>query len=117
MKMVVAYVEDAAMASIGADLVSLPVRSLAVLDAGGWDRADTVTLRYRGATLTRPLARKVKLECVVADDRVASVVEVVVRHTNRRTPVDEAVFVVPLEPASATVAAVPIGEVGLAAAG
>lgn len=99
MKMVVAYVEPAAVDPIRADLLGLALRFLSVSEASCRDPEHAASLHYRGATLTPQLRRRVKLERVVGGEEVASVVDSVVRHTRGNALADDTVFVIAMEQA------------------
>src|ERR687897_992949 len=79
MKMVVAYVDPDRFEEIREDLLELGFVSISVLNASGSTPEATMTGSYRGAKLERHLRPKARIEAVVADDAVATVVETVVR--------------------------------------
>ena len=95
MKMVVAYVDPERFDEIREDLLKLGFVSISVLNASGSTPETTMTGSYRGAKLERHLRPKARIEAVVADDAVATVVETIVERGGERTfvtvlPVDEA---------------------------
>jgi nitrogen regulatory protein P-II 1 len=95
MKMVVAYVDPDRFEEIREGLLELGFLSISVLNASGSTPQATVTGSYRGAKLERHLRPKTRIEAVVADDAVPTVVETIVKVGGEHTfvvvqPVDEA---------------------------
>jgi nitrogen regulatory protein PII len=99
MKMVIAYIRHEAFEPIRADLLVLGFPSLSVSEVKGSGRQKGVTERYRGAELTNYLRPKVKIECVVADRDVRTVVDSVLKHARTGGVGDGKVFVVAVEEA------------------
>ncbi|HVW18255.1 MAG TPA: P-II family nitrogen regulator [Solirubrobacteraceae bacterium] len=97
MKMVVAYVRHEAFEPIRAELLTLGFPSLSVTEVKGSGRQKGVTERYRGAELTNYLRPKLKIECVVADDDVPTIVDTILRHGRTGAVGDGKVFVLPVE--------------------
>ena len=77
MKMVVAYVDPDRFDEIREDLLELGFLSISVLNASGSTPEATVTGSYRGAKLERHLRPKSRIEAVVADEAVETVVEAI----------------------------------------
>jgi nitrogen regulatory protein P-II 1 len=77
MKMVVAYVGPDRFEEIREDLLELGFLSISVLSASGSTPEATVTGSYRGAKLERHLRPKSRIEAVVADEAVETVVEAI----------------------------------------
>ena len=77
MKMVVAYVDPDRFDEIREDLLELGFLSISVLSASGSTPEATVTGSYRGAKLERHLRPKSRIEAVVADEAVETVVEAI----------------------------------------
>ena len=77
MKMVVAYVDPDRFEEIREDLLELGFLSISVLSASGSTPEATVTGSYRGAKLERHLRPKSRIEAVVADEAVETVVEAI----------------------------------------
>ena len=98
MKMVVAYVEHASFEPIREELVGLGFVSISAWEASGAIPESTVTGNYRGVTMENHLRPKTRLECVVGDDHVPTVVNAVLKHATER----RFVFVVPVEDAYPT---------------
>ena len=99
MKMVIAYIRHEAFEPIRADLLVLGFPSMSVSEVKGSGRQKGITERYRGAELTNYLRPKVKIECVVADGDVRTVVDTVLRHARTGGVGDGKVFVMPVEEA------------------
>ena len=95
MKMVVAYVDPDRFDEIREDLLELGFLSISVLEASGSTPEATVTGSYRGAKLERHLRPKSRIEAVVADEAVETVVEAILGVAGEHKfvvvqPVDEA---------------------------
>ena len=97
MKMVIAYIRHEAFEPIRADLLSKGFPSLSVSEVKGSGRQKGITERYRGAELTNYLRPKVKMECVVADGDVQTIVDTVLKHGRTGAVGDGKVFVLPVE--------------------
>ena len=65
----------------------------------GSGRQKGVTERYRGAELTTYLRPKLKVECVVAEQDVDTVVQTVLKHARTGSIGDGKVFILPVEQA------------------
>lgn len=95
MKMVVGYIEPASFEPIREELLGLGFLSISAWDANGSLPEATVTGTYRGVSIENHLRPKTRIECVVADDEAATVVDTVLRHAPERRfvvvlPVDQA---------------------------
>jgi nitrogen regulatory protein PII len=99
MKMVIAYIRHEAFEPIRAELLVHGFPSLSVSEVKGSGRQKGVTERYRGASLTNYLRPKVKIECVVSDGDVRTVVDTILRHARTGGVGDGKVFVLPVEEA------------------
>ena len=97
MKMVIAYIRHEAFEPIRADLLGKGFPSMSVSEVKGSGRQKGITERYRGAELTNYLRPKVKLECVVADRDVQTIVDTILKHARTGAVGDGKVFVLPLE--------------------
>ncbi len=97
MKMVVAYIRHEAFEPIRNDLLELGFPSLSISEVKGSGRQKGITESYRGATLTNYLRPKVKLECVVADADVQTIIDTILRHARTGAVGDGKVFVIPVE--------------------
>jgi nitrogen regulatory protein PII len=99
MKMVMAYIRHEAFEPIRTDLLNLGFPSLTISEVKGSGRQKGITERYRGAELTNYLRPKVRLECVVADGDVQTIVDTVLKHARTGAVGDGKVFVLPVEEA------------------
>jgi nitrogen regulatory protein PII len=99
MKMVVAYIRHEAFEPIRHELLELGFPSLSVSEVKGSGRQRGVTEKYRGAQLTNYLRPKLKVECVVADGDVATIVDTILKHARTGSVGDGKVFVMPVEEA------------------
>jgi nitrogen regulatory protein PII len=99
MKMVVAYIRHEAFEPIRTELLELGFPSLSISEVKGSGRQKGITERYRGAELTNYLRPKVKIECVVADGDVATIVDTVLKHARTGAVGDGKVFLMPVEQA------------------
>ncbi|TMK39604.1 MAG: P-II family nitrogen regulator [Actinobacteria bacterium] len=99
MKMVVAYIRHEAFEPIRSELLELGFPSLSITEVKGSGRQKGITERYRGTDLTHYLRPKLKLECVVADGDVPTVVDAVLRHARTGAVGDGKLFVLPVEQA------------------
>ena len=99
MKMVIAYIRHEAFEPIRAELLVHGFPSLSVSEVKGSGRQRGVTERYRGAELTNYLRPKLKLECVVDDDDVQTIIDTILKHARTGTVGDGKLFVLPVEAA------------------
>src|SRR4029078_11424667 len=80
MKMVVAYIRHEAFEPIRTELLELGFPYLSISEVKGSGRQKGITERYRRAELTNCLRPKVKIECVVSDGDVQTIVDTVLKH-------------------------------------
>ncbi len=99
MKMVVAYVRHEAFEPIRTELLNLGFPSITITEVKGSGRQKGITERYRGAELTNYLRPKIKIECVVADSDVQTIVDTILKHDRTGAVGDGKVFVMPVEQA------------------
>jgi nitrogen regulatory protein PII len=99
MKMVIAYIRHEAFEPIRTELLALGFPSLSITEVKGSGRQKGITEHYRGAELTNYLRPKIKVECVVADADVPTIVETVLKHARTGSIGDGKVFVAPIEEA------------------
>ncbi len=99
MKKIEAYIRHQAFEPIRAELLRRGFPSLSISEVKGSGRQRGVTERYRGAEVTNHLRPKVKLECVVADEDVQTVVDTILRHARTGQVGDGKIFVLPVEEA------------------
>ena len=99
MKMVIAYIRHEAFEPIRADLLTKGFPSLSVTEVKGSGRQKGITEHYRGSSLTNYLRPKVKIECVVSDRDVRTVVDIMLQHARTGGVGDGKVFVLNVEEA------------------
>ncbi len=99
MKMVVAYIRHEAFEPIRTELLELGFPSLTITEVKGSGRQKGITERYRGAELTNYLRPKIKLECVVADKDVQTIVDTILKHGRTGAVGDGKVFVLSVDEA------------------
>jgi len=99
MKMVVAYIRHESFEPIRTELLTLGFPSLSITEVKGSGRQKGITEHYRGATVTNYLRPKIKVECVVANRDVQTIVDTVLRHARTGSIGDGKVFVMPVEDA------------------
>ena len=99
MKMVVAYIRHEAFEPIRTELLEQGFPSMSITEVKGSGRQKGITEHYRGAELTNYLRPKVKLECVVADRDVQTIVDTILKHARTGAVGDGKVFVLPVEDA------------------
>jgi nitrogen regulatory protein P-II 1 len=99
MRKIEAYLRHEAFEPIREELLSLGFPSLTISEVKGSGRQKGITERYRGAELTNYLRPKIKLECVVADRDVQTIVDTVLKHGRTGQVGDGKVFVSPVEEA------------------
>jgi nitrogen regulatory protein P-II 1 len=97
MKMVIAYIRHEAFEPIRTELLDLGFPSLSISEVKGSGRQKGITERYRGAELTNYLRPKVKVECVVSDGDVQTIVDTILKHGRTGAVGDGKVFVLPVE--------------------
>jgi len=99
MKMIIAYIRHEAFEPIRTELLELGFPSLSITEVKGSGRQKGITEHYRGSELTNYLRPKVKLECVVADRDVQTIVDTILKHARTGAVGDGKVFVLPVEEA------------------
>ena len=99
MKMVMAYIRHEAFEPIRTELLELGFPSLSITEVKGSGRQRGITARYRGAELTNYLRPKLKLECVVDDGDVQTIIDTILKHARTGTVGDGKLFVLPVEAA------------------
>jgi nitrogen regulatory protein P-II 1 len=98
-KKIEAYIRHESFEPIRMELLSLGFPSLTISEVKGSGRQKGITERYRGAELTNYLRPKLKLECVVADRDVQTIVDTILKHARTGAVGDGKVFVQPVEEA------------------
>ncbi len=99
MKKIEAYIRHEAFEPIRLELLGLGFPSLTISEVKGSGRQKGITERYRGAELTNYLRPKVKLECVVAESDVQTIVDTILKHGRTGAVGDGKVFVCPVDEA------------------
>jgi nitrogen regulatory protein P-II 1 len=99
MKLVIAYVRHEAFEPIRMELLELGFPSMSITEVKGSGRQKGITEQYRGSSVTNYLRPKVKIECVVADGDVQTIVDTILRHARTGSIGDGKVFVLPVEQA------------------
>ena len=99
MKKVEAFIRHEAFEPIRMELLQLGFPSMSITEVKGSGRQKGITERYRGAELTNYLRPKIKLECVVADSDVQTIVDTILKHGRTGAVGDGKVFVMPVEDA------------------
>ena len=99
MKKVEAFVRHEAFEPIRTELLRLGFPSISVTEVKGSGRQKGITERYRGAELTNYLRPKLKIECVIADEDVATIVDTILRHARTGNVGDGKLFVLDVEQA------------------
>jgi nitrogen regulatory protein PII len=99
MKLVVAYVRHEAFEPIRTELLNLGFPSITITEVKGSGRQKGITERYRGAELTNYLRPKIKIECVVSDTDVQTIVYTILKHGRTGAVGDGKVFVQPVDQA------------------
>jgi nitrogen regulatory protein PII len=97
--MVVAYIRHEAFEPIRTELLDLGFPSLSITEVKGSGRQKGITEKYRGAEVTNYLRPKIKVECVVADKDVQTIVDTVLKHARSGSIGDGKIFVMPVEEA------------------
>jgi len=98
-KKIEAYIRHEAFEPIRTDLLTLGFPSLSITEVKGSGRQRGLTERYRGAELTTYLRPKIKIECVVAERDVDTVVQTILRHARTGNIGDGKLFILPVEQA------------------
>ena len=99
MKKIEAFIRHEAFEPIRMELLELGFPSLTISEVKGSGRQKGITERYRGAELTNYLRPKIKLECVVADADVQTIVDTILKHGRTGAVGDGKVFILPVEEA------------------
>ena len=99
MKMVIAYTRHESFEPIRTELLELGFPSLTITEVKGSGRQKGITEHYRGSELTNYLRPKVKIECVVADKDVKTIVDTILKHARTGAVGDGKVFVLPCDDA------------------
>jgi nitrogen regulatory protein PII len=99
MKMVLAYIRHEAFEPIRAELLDLGFPSMSVSEVKGSGRQKGITESYRGSAMVNYLRPKVRLECVVSDGAVQTIIDTILKQARTGAVGDGKVFVLPVEQA------------------
>lgn len=99
MKKIEAFVRHEAFEPIRLELLEIGFPSLTVSEVKGSGRQRGIVETYRGARLTNHLRPKIKIECVVSDSDVETVVNTILKHARTGSIGDGKIFVLPVEQA------------------
>jgi nitrogen regulatory protein P-II 1 len=95
MKMVVAYIDRESVEPIRETLLGLGFVSISAWEASGSFPEAEIAGQYRGVAIEKHMRPKVRLECIVGDDQVMTIVDTVLQSAAER----RFVFVVAVEDA------------------
>ncbi|EGL55827.1 MAG TPA: P-II family nitrogen regulator [Methylophaga aminisulfidivorans] len=99
MKKIEAIIKPFKLDDVRQSLSDIGVTGMTVTEVKGFGRQKGHTEFYRGAEYVVDFLPKVKLEIAVADDKVDSVIEAVIKAANTGRIGDGKIFVTPLEQA------------------
>jgi len=99
MKMITAYIRHEAFEPIRIELVEQGFPSLSITEVKGSGRQRGITEHYKGTDMTSYLRPKLKLECVVEDGDVDTIIHTILKHARTGAVGDGKVFVMPVEAA------------------
>lgn len=97
MKLITAVVKPFKLDDIKSSLQALGVKGMTVSEASGFGRQKGHTEVYRGAEYTVDLVPKVRLEVIVDDADVESVLDAIVKSANTGSIGDGKVWVSPID--------------------
>ena len=97
MKLVTAILKPGAMESVKSALQEIGIKGMTVSDASGFGRQMGHTEVYRGAEYVVNIIPKVRLESIVDDSEVNTVVDAIVKSANTGSIGDGKVWVTPVE--------------------
>jgi len=97
MKQITAVIKPFKLDEVREGLADLGVTGLTVTEVKGFGRQKGHTELYRGAEYVVDFLPKVKVEVVVADDRVETVIDSIVKSAHTGKIGDGKIFVTPVE--------------------
>ena len=97
MKQVTAIIKPIKLDEVRESLAELGVTGLTVTEVKGFGRQKGHTELYRGAEYVVDFLPKIKVEVVVADDRVEPVIDAIVKAAHTGKIGDGKIFVSPIE--------------------
>lgn len=99
MKKIEAFIRHESFEPIRTDLLDKGFPSLSITEVKGSGRQKGVVETYRGSTLEVNVRPKLKIECVVSDGDVKTVVDSILTHAQTGEVGDGKIFVLPVEDA------------------
>ena len=99
MRLIKAIIKPFKLEDVRSALNDAGVQGITVSEVKGYGRQKGHTELYRGAEYVVDLLPKVKLEIVVPDDQVSSIVETIVQTASTGKIGDGKIFVIPVEEA------------------
>jgi nitrogen regulatory protein P-II 1 len=97
MKQITAIIKPFKLDEVREGLAELGVTGLTVTEVKGFGRQKGHTELYRGAEYVVDFLPKIKVEVVVADDRVEAVIDAIVKSAHTGKIGDGKIFVSPIE--------------------
>ena len=99
MKKIEAFIRHEAFEPIRTELLDKGIPSLSITEVKGSGRQKAITEHYRGSSVTNYLRPKIKIECVVADKDVQTIVDTILKHARTGSIGDGKVFIMPVDAA------------------
>jgi nitrogen regulatory protein PII len=99
MKKIEAFIRHESFEPIRTELLDKGFPSLSITEVKGSGRQKGVVETYRGSTLEVNVRPKLKIECVVSDDDVKTVVDSILTHAQTGEVGDGKIFILPVEDA------------------
>ena len=97
MKMVVAMIRPEKLEDVKRALEEKGIIPMTVTEVKGRGEQKGITLQFRGKTMEVDLLNKIKIEIVVDDEMVDTVVQTIVNSARTGKPGDGRIFVLPVE--------------------
>jgi len=97
MKMVVAMIRPEKLEDVKKALEEKGIIPMTVTEVKGRGEQKGITLQFRGKTMEVDLLYKIKIEIVVDDEMVDTVVQTIVNSARTGKPGDGRIFVLPVE--------------------
>ncbi len=99
MKKIEAFIRHESFEPIRTELLDKGFPSLSITEVKGSGRQKGVVETYRGSTLEVNVRPKLKIECVVSNDDVKTVVDSILAHAQTGEVGDGKIFILPVEEA------------------
>ena len=99
MKKIEAFIRHEAFEPIRTELLEKGFPSLSITEVKGSGRQKGVVETYRGSTLEVNVRPKLKIECVVSDSDLKTVVDAILSHAQTGEVGDGKIFVLPVDDA------------------